>query len=68
MGLVSANTLFHFTPKLDYLEGILKSNFIPSYSLEKIILGKANITKRLITCYKSRKNKNNLKKKGVQRQ
>ena len=39
MGIVSANTLFHFTPKLEYLEGILKSDFIPSYNLEKIVLG-----------------------------
>lgn len=39
MGIISTNTLFHFTPKLKYLEGILKSNFIPRYNLEKITLG-----------------------------
>lgn len=39
MGIVSANTLFHFTPKLEYLKGILKSNFIPSYNLENLVLG-----------------------------
>jgi len=31
---VSANTLFHFTEKLDYLLGILKNSFYPRYCLE----------------------------------
>lgn len=33
---LSANTLFHFTPKLEYLLGILKNGFIPRYCLEDI--------------------------------
>lgn len=31
---ISANSLFHFTPKADFLINILKNNFIPRYSLE----------------------------------
>ncbi|MCH7519938.1 MAG: hypothetical protein IH964_13060, partial [Candidatus Dadabacteria bacterium] len=38
MGLISSNTLFHFTPTFDYLKGILKDEFIPGYSLEKLTL------------------------------
>ena len=43
MGIVSANTLFHFTSKLDYLEGILESDFIPRYNLEDINLAGRSI-------------------------
>lgn len=35
---ISANSLFHFTPKADFLINILKNNFIPKYSLETTIL------------------------------
>ncbi|OOG76462.1 abortive infection system antitoxin AbiGi family protein [Algoriphagus sp. A40] len=31
---LSSNTLFHFTPKLEYLQSILLNNFQPRYSLE----------------------------------
>jgi len=33
---VSANTLFHFTKKKDFLKEILKNNFYPKYSLEDL--------------------------------
>lgn len=39
MGLVSSNTLFHFTSTFDNMKGILKDEFIPRYSLEKMSLG-----------------------------
>lgn len=34
MSLISANTLFHFTPKLEYLASILKNDFYPRYCVE----------------------------------
>ena len=43
MGIVSANTLFHFTSKLQYLVGILKSDFIPRYNLEELVLGNDSV-------------------------
>lgn len=36
MGNISANSLFHFTPKLDFLESILIKGFQPRFSLENI--------------------------------
>jgi hypothetical protein len=36
MSIISANTLFHFTSKLEYLELILENNFSPRFCLEDI--------------------------------
>lgn len=34
MSLISANTLFHFTPRLEYLGSILRNDFYPRYCVE----------------------------------
>lgn len=39
---VSSNTLFHFTNSIDNLLNIMREDFIPHFSLEKIKLGKMN--------------------------
>lgn len=35
----SANSIFHFTPKYNYLDSLLKGTFNISYCLEEIRLG-----------------------------
>lgn len=46
MSNISSNALFHFTPKAEYLVGILTNNFVPRYCLEEIPLSsKDNITR-----------------------
>lgn len=37
---VSSNTLFHFTNSIDNIENILINDFVPHYSLEKIMVGR----------------------------
>lgn len=51
---VSANTLFHFTGKLDNLKGILKSSFRPRYSLEDLsnaVPGKVYVARIPMVCF-----------------
>ena len=36
MNNISSQTLFHFTPKIEFLESILKSGFFPRFCLEKL--------------------------------
>lgn len=51
---VSANTLFHFTDKLDNLKGILKSSFHPRYSLEDLsnaVPGKVYVARIPMVCF-----------------
>ena len=43
MGNISSSCLFHFTNKFEYLENILKDEFIPRYSLEKLVIGNSDI-------------------------
>lgn len=38
MSNISPNCLFHFTPKAEYLIGILKNEFLPRYCMEEIKL------------------------------
>jgi hypothetical protein len=40
---LSSNTLFHFTPKLEYLESILINTFQPRYSIEDLNLYKNKV-------------------------
>jgi len=51
---VSANTLFHFTNKLDNLKGILSTSFHPKYSLEDLsnaVPGNIHVTRIPMVCF-----------------
>ena len=42
MSKLSSTTLFHFTPKMEYLKSILKNGFSPRYCREKYLPGAGN--------------------------